>query len=723
MRLPTKSISYSLSLAIPCLVLFVYYSFGILETWNRKLSDFYMTLYPDHHEFSKDVVIIDIDEHSLAYYANHPEVGRWPWKRSIYPGIYSYLNMAGSRIILTDILFTERSPEDESLVLANQSFPNLSHAISLRDEFNSSNTHLKESQWEAHILDISSEERYPRFGNASFPNGNIGLTSNHLHVVNVIPDRDGVLRRFAPILGWGNLYFPSLAMKGFFANQPVEISKTDAGSLVLKISNKNYPPIPINKDGFIRSYFYSSETLKNIPRYSASQVLESFSRIQEGLIEDESQLLVPLSSLQDKVILLGTTAPATHDDVVTPFGLYPGVIVQAVFVSNLLENHVFEEIPIYWGVFISILFMVIITYFLFHTDNNWFRILVPIGLFVFIGSVNFLAYQKDILLPISPIALSLPISFILGYSYVTFKEGRERRKYNSVLRNLVDPSVVSLALLDIDALKKGGEWEITAFFSDVAGFSKISEELTASDLASLLNEYLSAMTEELKLHSGTLDKYIGDAIVGIFGAPIQNNSHAVDACLASLAMLSRLEKLKEKWKANNSYSKNAQSMKFRIGLNTGNAKVGFMGTESLASYTMMGDMVNLAARLESAGKDYGVPILVSEFTYEKTSEYFHYLELDRIRVKGKENPVSIYSLVAKRGELSPQENIWIDLYNKGYAEYKSRNWSEAISWFEKSIQAKGNDIESPELLIDRCKLFEKEPPPSDWDFVYTRDYK
>ncbi|WCL48125.1 CHASE2 domain-containing protein [Leptospira sp. GIMC2001] len=722
MRLPAKSISYSLSLFIPSIILWIFYNFGILEIWNRKISDFLMTAYPNHHEFSKDVVILDIDEHSLSYYADHPDIGRWPWKRSIYPAMYSYLNMAGAKFIIVDILFTERSQEDESLVIANESFPNISNAVSLRDEVFENKVSGNQSKWENYKINLEFNHKFPQFGRASFPNGEIGSTSKHLHVVNVIPDTDGVLRRFAPFLGWGDFYFPSLAVVGYYANQPIDFS-IDENQIILKNQEIESEPIKINKNGFIRSYFYSSDVLKNIPRYSASQVLESFSRIQDGLLEDESQLLVPLSAFENKIVLLGTTAPATHDDVVTPFGLYPGVVVQAAFVSNLIENHVFKETSLEWGIFFCLLFMVIITYFLFHTDNHWLRILIPIGLMVLIGSSSYVAYINDYLLPLSPFAVSLPISFILGYSYVTFKEGRERRKFNSVLRNLVDPSVVSLALLDIDALKKGGEWEITAFFSDVASFSQISEELTATELASLLNEYLSAMTEELKNHSGTLDKYIGDAIVGIFGAPIRIDSHSKDACLTALAMLVKLEKLREKWVANNSYSKNAQNMKFRIGLNTGHAKVGFMGTESLASYTMMGDMVNLAARLEAAAKDYGVPILVSEYVYEKTSEDFHFLQLDRIRVKGKEKPVSIYSLIAKKGDLSNEELKWIDSYGKGFEEYSSRNWQKAISYFEQCIHEKGKKDIAAELLIERCKLYNESPPPMKWDGVFTRDFK
>ena len=722
MRLPAKSISYSLSFFIPIGFLILFNILGTLELLNRKVSDILMSLYPNHHSFSEEIVILDIDEHSLAYYADHPLVGRWPWKRSIYPSMYAYLNMAGAKLIINDILFTEHSPEDDSIVIANQTFPEISHSVSFRDNVTKDKNSFDLSKWGKFSTEIDGQFKAPIFARASFPNGEIGASSNHLHAVNVIPDADGVLRRFALFLSLGGKYFPSLPTVAYFDKNPIQV-KSNPPNIELMNPDRSPLKMHLTESGYVRSYFYSNEMIQKIPRYSASSVLESFARIQEGMIEDESQLVVPLSAFSGKIVLIGTTAPSTHDDVVTPFGLFPGVIAQSIFVSNLLEGHFFREIDVRWSVFLCIILITVITYFLFHSDNNWFRIAIPLGFMILIFFISFLLYTQDILLPISPFLIGLPLSFILGYSYVTFKEGSERRKYSSVLRNLIDPSVVSLALQDIELLKKGGEWEITAFFSDVAGFSSISEELSATDLASLLNEYLSAMTDQLKIHSGTLDKYIGDAIVGMFGAPIRSENHPKDACLAALAMVDEMEKLRNNWNLENKYSASARAMSFRIGLNCGNAKVGFMGTESLASYTMMGDMVNLAARLESAAKDYGVPILASESIQKKCSEDFQFLMLDRIRVKGKDHPVVIYSLLGEKGKFSSEQLKWTQSYNQGFNEYLNRNWKGAISFFEQSMKEKGERITASQLLIDRCNHYTTNPPERNWDGVFTRKEK
>jgi adenylate cyclase len=288
---------------------------------------------------------------------------------------------------------------------------------------------------------------------------------------------------------------------------------------------------------------------------------------------------------------------------------------------------------------------------------------------------------------------------------------------------MVDPTIVSEALNDLEALKRGGEKEITAFFSDVAGFSTISEQLSSVDLAALLNEYLSAMTIILKENKGTLDKYIGDAIVGIFGAPIDRPNHFLEAAKASLEMIAKLEELKKYWKETNKYIPDAQEMNVRIGLNTGKAKVGFMGTDSLASYTMMGDTVNLAARLEAAGKDYGVSILISENTKVKIEKEFFTRELDAVRVKGKNEPVKIYELISTRSNVNPVIKEATELYEEAFRLYLNREWQKAIAKFQESKKVKGKKDKAVDMLLERCEFYLKNPPDETWDGVFTRTHK
>ncbi|NUM42990.1 MAG: adenylate/guanylate cyclase domain-containing protein, partial [Leptospiraceae bacterium] len=313
---------------------------------------------------------------------------------------------------------------------------------------------------------------------------------------------------------------------------------------------------------------------------------------------------------------------------------------------------------------------------------------------------------------------------ILTNSFIDMGKGlEEKEKVKSILGGMIDPTVVKEAMVDLAALKRGSEKEITAFFSDVAGFSTISEQLTSVELAALLNEYLGAMTIILKSHEGVLDKYIGDAIVAIFNAPVDVENHCLAAARASLEMIQKLDSQRKYWVEKNLYCKDAQEMDVRIGLNTGLAKVGFMGTEKLASYTMMGDTVNLAARLEAAGKDYGVNILISETVNERVREEMFTRELDLVRVKGKNEPVRLYELIAKRSEIENKIAESALLYEEGLNHYLKQEWDKAIEKLLKAEKVKGKKDKAAHQLIDRCEDYKKNPPGNDWDGVFTRTHK
>ncbi len=302
----------------------------------------------------------------------------------------------------------------------------------------------------------------------------------------------------------------------------------------------------------------------------------------------------------------------------------------------------------------------------------------------------------------------------------------EREKVKSILGSMIDPVVVQEAMIDMAALKRGSEKPITAFFSDVAGFSTISEQLKSEDLAALLNEYLSAMTIILKEYDGVLDKYIGDAIVGIFNAPVDVADHPLKAAKASIAMVQKLGDLREYWTKNQLYTKEAREMDARIGLNTGPAKVGFMGTDALASYTMMGDTVNLAARLEAAGKDYGVNILISETTKELVTKELFTRELDMVRVKGKNEPVKLFELIASHSELDPILKESAEAYERGFELYLKKDFDKAINTLNEAIKIKSKKFgkdKAAYVLIGRCEEYKESPPDADWDGVFTRTHK
>ncbi|TGL61777.1 adenylate/guanylate cyclase domain-containing protein [Leptospira ognonensis] len=723
MKLQKVYFPFLLTLAIPMSFVLLLSLLGVSKTFDRKLSDALFASLPTHYKMSDQIVIIDIDEQSIAKHADDPELGQWPWKRTVYPTLLSYVNiLAPPKLTIIDIMFTERSDRDFALVEANQTIGKVSHAANFRSDISTIVNPLIEQNAKRFLIDLPADSPFPKYGSASLPIGEIFTTAPFLHVVNVISDSDGILRRFAPTMKWGNRHFPTLALRAFGETESVITAELEDGTLIVRSGEKERR-LPIGKDGMVRAYFYTEAELRAIPRYSAAGIIESLNQLSSGAVEDPNKLTVPPDVFENKIVLIGTSAAATHDDVVTPFGLFPGVIAQAVFASNTIQGHTLRELPQYWGFLFTIIVLSLGTLILFYSQVHWLRNIFPIlAVALFLGTFYTL-YRLDLILPPTSFILSFPISYLIGFAYLTYTEGKDKRKFNSILRNLVDPGVVSQALDDMEALKRGGEWEITAFFSDVAGFSSISEELSASDLARLLNEYLSAMTDILKANSGTLDKYIGDAIVGIYGAPIQFPNHPSLACKSALEMLTRIKDLRKVWIEKMDYTESARKMKFRIGLNCGPAKVGFMGTDSLASYTMMGDTVNLASRLEAAAKDYGVDILVSESIEAACREEYHFRFLDRIRVKGKDAPVKIYGLICKKNEATPELLQGETIYQKSFLAYTEQRWEEAIRGFEQSFSFFGEKDVAAQMLIERCQVLFKEPPPGVWDGVFTRTSK
>ena len=254
---------------------------------------------------------------------------------------------------------------------------------------------------------------------------------------------------------------------------------------------------------------------------------------------------------------------------------------------------------------------------------------------------------------------------------------------------------------------------MTVFFSDVAGFTTISEKLTPEDLVVLLNHYLSAMTDIILRHRGNVNKYLGDGIMAIFGAPRGEPNHATLACYAALENQSALARLREEWKA-----QGHPEVIARIGINSGPLVVGNVGSQVRMEYTVMGDSVNLASRLEGANKFYNTLILLGPRTYELAEPDIEAREVDRLRVKGKLEPVVVYELMARKGELPAEKRRAADLFLEGLASYKNRDFAAAKDRFQAALAVDPSDGPST-VYLHRADEYLQAPPPPDWDGVYV----
>jgi adenylate cyclase len=322
------------------------------------------------------------------------------------------------------------------------------------------------------------------------------------------------------------------------------------------------------------------------------------------------------------------------------------------------------------------------------------------------------------------LTIVLTYTAVMVYRYIT--EEKDRKFLQSTFKQYLSPDLIDIMYKNKQQPQLGGDEGIrTAYFTDIQGFSTFSEKLgSPTRLVELLNEYLTVMTDTLLEHYGTLDKYEGDAIIAFFGAPMAMPDHAAAACATALDMQRKLGELRAKWVSEgDKWPKIVHEMRMRIGVNSGPIVTGNMGSRVRMNYTMMGDAVNLAARLESAAKQYGVYIMMSGATYDLVKDKYEARQLDKITVVGKSEPVVVYELLSEKGALEPNIQKLVQLYQQGLDNFYTQSWDKAIELFTESeklepyreIAAKRMSPSANFILL--CKAYKENPPGPGWDGV------
>lgn len=437
--------------------------------------------------------------------------------------------------------------------------------------------------------------------------------------------------------------------------------------------------------------------------------------------------------LKGSVLLLGATAIGMNDMRPNPFdATVDGVENHAAAMDNIIKGQFMKRPP---EIFEIELYIVIGVGILFAPLMIWGPALIS-GAAALIFMVGYYFVDKYIWFDQGIWAyMAIPYMEILSMFIVTnmikyISEERDKKFLKSAFGSYISPELIDEMYDSGEPPKLGGHSGIlSAYFTDIQSFSSFSEQLTATQLVELLNEYLTAMTDILLEHKGTLDKYEGDAIIAFFGAPMTLEDHATRAVTVAVRMQEKLLELREKWVSEgDKWPDIVKKMRMRIGINSGEIVTGNMGSRDRMNYTMMGDSVNLAARLEEAAKQYGIFTQISHFTRDLAGpENFEMRELDTIRVVGKTEPVTTYDVLGIAGE-TPQYLVDLkDKFHHGLSLYKSMKWDEAIAAFEQSLELeyerfpdlKGKKTNPSLVYIDRCKAFKENPPPADWDGVYT----
>jgi len=697
------------------------------------------------------VVLAVIDEKSLN------EEGRWPWPRSKIAKLIDYLSNDGAKVIGFDIGFLEPDENtnlklidqfeqkveslqlkdseikefitesklraDNDLILANairrsqakivlghffyMNQADLNYRVEQKD-IERQTERIKNSKYSSIVYDDRQGMAIDPFISAYIPEGNIDILSQAADssgYFNMVPDKDGVVRWMPLVFKCGrDIYAPlSIQSVWHYLDQPqLMVNMANYGIRGIRMGERF---IPTAEDGKMLINYLGPE--KTFPHYSLSDIIQGN---------------IPQGTFKDKIIMVGATAIAIYDTRSTPFsslGEYPGLEIHATVINNIITNNFLKKpklttifdalailiIGLFTGVvvrrvgalkgilFSSVLFIlyILLSYWLFMYWGIWVTIIYPL------------------------LVLVLVYTSLTVYRYLT--EEKERKKIKGAFTYYVSSSVVNEMLKHPEKLKLGGDRkDLSVLFSDIRGFTTIAEGLTPEELVHLLNEYLTVMTDIVLKNDGLLDKYMGDAIMAIFGAPLDLPDHPIKACHAALEMIKELKNLNQKWIAEGKHP-----MDIGIGINTGPMIVGNMGSAQRFDFTVMGDSVNLGSRLEGVNKSYKTNIIISEFTFESVKNDFTCMELDAVRVKGKKRPVKIYSLVGYKDLPGIQEEV-INQFNQGVMFYKRRKWDNAIHIFE-NITAMDPNLYAAQVYIDRCFDLKKNPPPADWDGVYTMTTK
>ena len=696
---------------------------------------------------SSQVVMAVIDEKSLD------TEGRWPWPRSRIADLVDALSRDGAKVIGFDVGFLEpdenstlrfikqlnhriaslhiknndlarfirdsKEKADNDLALA-KAIKNSTAAIVLgyflhmsddyqidQEEIDRQIGQLSSSKYSLIIYEDKDTEISP-FYTAYAPEGNLDIftmSTNYSGYFNMFPDQDGVVRWMPLIIRCGQNMdiFPPLSVQcaWHFLDRP---------QLMVKVAGYGMEGIQMG-DRFIPT----DETGKMLINFAGpSKTFSHFS------ISDILKGNLPKGTFKDKIVLVGATAVGLYDLRITPFSpVYPGLEVHATVIDNILKQNFLNK-PTWAKIFdlLAIILLCVLVGIFVPRLGAVMGMLFALGLFMvhlIIARALFVSsgIWFDIVYPL--LGLLITYASLTVYHYIT--EERERKKIKGAFSYYVSSSVVNEVLKHPEQLKLGGDKrDLSVLFSDIRGFTTISEDLTPEELVSLLNEYLTVMTDVVFKYDGTLDKYMGDAVMAIYGAPFSQQNHPASACHSALEMMEDLKKLNEKW-----LDEGKKPLDIGIGINTGDMMVGNMGSDQRFDYTVMGDAVNLGSRLEGANKNYRTNILISEFTYERVKDEFVCMEVDSVRVKGKTLPVRIYQLFAHR-QVPEVVGQAISYFHDGLQLYKQQKWDEAIKTFE-LVRDLHKDMYVAQIYIERCLDLKVSQPPPDWDCCYTMTTK
>jgi adenylate cyclase len=659
---------------------------------------------------SPQVVVVTVDQPDLDFFKKQGVT--WPWPRQLYAPLMDYCHWAGAKAVILDILFTEASsygPEDDQrFAQAAKAAGNVAVPFFLSREAKPPNPSEKVLLQKAGLtIPGPPPAQQPTYRAVITPIPGLLAAARALGNVESRPDPDGIYRRVPLVLPFKDKWLPSLGFAAFhrFGNP---------GSLkfapeVLVVGQTR---IPLDSQGRFLLKFRGPS--RSHQRFAAANVIASDYRRQHGLPP-----ICPPKAFAGKWVLVGLTAPGLLDLKASPVAaVYPGVEIHATLLDNLLRGDFLRPLPgwVLWGgsLVLSAAMVLVVLYFsgLLATLAG-FAALVLVCLAVAAGTFHF-GWWADPVLP----GIAVCLSFVLATAFSYATEGRQKLYIRRMFGQYMSETVINHLLEHPEKLQLGGERRrVTLFFSDLAGFTTISERLSPETVVALLNDYLSRMTEIILNEAGTVDKFEGDAIMAFWGAPLDQPDQAPRACRAALRQQAALAELNRRFAG-----QDLPPLTMRVGLHTGDAIVGNLGSEKRFDYTAIGDTVNLASRLEGLNKFYGSRVMASEVTVAACAEAVEFRELDLVAVKGKEQAVRVFEVLGLAGEVDPEQTRGRRDFAEALALYRQGRFAEAQAGFE-TILAKNPEDGPARTFSARCRNFQEAPPAADWDAVFRPEAK
>ena len=688
------------------------------------------------------IVIVDIDESSLAI------IGRWPWGRDtlavIVDNLFDYYQV---NTVGFDIVFAEKDASSGLKAFEKLARTELRDDLAYQRAFEKIRPSLQYDRIFANSLqgrnvvmgyyfkpaisagetseigllptpitkmDAQWSERLS-INRAVGYGGNIEILQSAArsggYFDNPHVDQDGVFRRVPLVQTYQNYLFSSLALattQAYLDQPPVELIVETAGSQngktyysleAIKLGDYR---IPVDNNGSVYVPYRGLEG--SFPYLSAHRVLT----------RDIDPVL-----LKDKIVLIGTSAPGLLDLRSTPVqNVYPGVEVHANIISGILDQRINHKPA--WTIGYEFVMLIIVAVSMAILLPMLSPLLaaagvVGIGFLVIAGTM--IAWENHLILPLASPLLLIALTFILHMTYGYFIESRGKRQLAHLFGQYIPPELVDEMSDSPSEFTLDGENRVmTVLFSDVRGFTTISEGMDPKQLTQLMNALLTPMTRVIHKNRGTIDKYMGDAIMAFWGAPLRDSEHARHALYAALGMMDELKIMQDEFR-----SRGWPEVNIGIGLNTGAMNVGNMGSEFRMAYTVLGDAVNLGSRLEGLTKFYGVNIIVSQSTRASIPE-FTFRELDLVRVKGKNEPVAIFEPVGHKNDLEINVKSELTRYKQALTGFRSQNWDKAeVDFF--NLNRSDPDRKLYQIYLDRVVHFRDNPPGSNWDGAYTHTSK